>query len=29
MAPDKVTHALVVDLETGLAEDGTILARKR
>jgi CO/xanthine dehydrogenase Mo-binding subunit len=28
VAPDKVTHAMVVDLETGLAEDGTILARK-
>ena len=28
VAPDKVTHALVVDLETGVAEDGTILARK-
>ena len=28
MAPDKVTHAMVVDLETGLAEDGTILARR-
>ena len=28
IAPDKVTHAMVVDLETGLAEDGTILARK-
>jgi CO/xanthine dehydrogenase Mo-binding subunit len=27
VAPDKVTHAMVVDLETGLAEDGTILAR--
>jgi CO/xanthine dehydrogenase Mo-binding subunit len=28
VAPDKVTHAMVVDLETGVAEDGTILARK-
>jgi CO/xanthine dehydrogenase Mo-binding subunit len=28
IAPDKVTHAMVVDIETGLAEDGTILARK-
>ena len=28
IVPDKVTHAMVVDLETGLAEDGTILARK-
>lgn len=28
VAPDKVTHAMVVDVETGLAEDGTILARK-
>ncbi|HUQ78834.1 MAG TPA: xanthine dehydrogenase family protein molybdopterin-binding subunit [Patescibacteria group bacterium] len=28
IAPDKVTHAMVVDLETGIAEDGTILARK-
>jgi CO/xanthine dehydrogenase Mo-binding subunit len=28
IAPDKVTHAMVVDLETGLAEDGTILARR-
>ncbi len=28
IAPDKVTHALVVDLETGVAEDGTILARR-
>jgi len=28
IAPDKVTHAMVVDLETGLASDGTILARK-
>jgi len=27
IAPDKVTHAMIVDLETGLAEDGTILAR--
>ena len=28
IAPDKVTHAMVVDLETGVTEDGTILARK-
>ncbi|HEX5823527.1 MAG TPA: xanthine dehydrogenase family protein molybdopterin-binding subunit [Candidatus Limnocylindrales bacterium] len=28
IAPDKVTHAMIVDLETGLTEDGTILARK-
>ena len=28
VTPDKVTHAMVVDLETGLSEDGTILARK-
>ncbi|MEO5940133.1 MAG: xanthine dehydrogenase family protein molybdopterin-binding subunit [Candidatus Limnocylindrales bacterium] len=28
LAPDKVTHAMVVDLETGLTEDGTIVARK-
>ena len=28
VAPDKVTHAMVVDIETGLAEDGRILARK-
>ena len=28
VAPDKVTHAMVIDLETGLAEDGTILARR-
>jgi CO/xanthine dehydrogenase Mo-binding subunit len=28
IAPDKVTHAMIVDLETGLASDGTILARK-
>ena len=28
IAPDKVTHAMVMDLETGLAEDGTILVRK-
>ena len=28
VAPDKVTHAMVIDLETGVAEDGTILARK-
>lgn len=28
IAPDKVTHAMVVDLETGLTEDGTILARR-
>ncbi|HET7473476.1 MAG TPA: xanthine dehydrogenase family protein molybdopterin-binding subunit [Candidatus Limnocylindrales bacterium] len=28
LAPDKVTHAMVVDVETGVAEDGTILARK-
>ena len=28
IAPDKATHAMVVDLETGLTEDGTILARK-
>ena len=28
VAPDKVTHAMVVDLETGLTEDGTILARR-
>jgi CO/xanthine dehydrogenase Mo-binding subunit len=28
IAPDKVTHAMVVDLETGLAGDGTILARR-
>ncbi|HET7031230.1 MAG TPA: xanthine dehydrogenase family protein molybdopterin-binding subunit [Candidatus Limnocylindrales bacterium] len=27
IAPDKVTHAMVVDLATGVAEDGTILAR--
>jgi CO/xanthine dehydrogenase Mo-binding subunit len=27
IAPDKVTHAMVVDVETGLTEDGTILAR--
>jgi CO/xanthine dehydrogenase Mo-binding subunit len=27
IAPDKVTHAMVVDVQTGLAEDGTILAR--
>jgi CO/xanthine dehydrogenase Mo-binding subunit len=28
VAPDKVTHAMVVDLETGVAEDGTLLARR-
>ncbi len=28
LAPDKVTHAMVVDIETGLNEDGTILARR-
>jgi CO/xanthine dehydrogenase Mo-binding subunit len=28
IAPDKVTHGMVVDVQTGLAEDGTILARK-
>jgi CO/xanthine dehydrogenase Mo-binding subunit len=28
IAPDKVTHGMVVDLETGLASDGTILARR-
>ncbi|HZC33592.1 MAG TPA: molybdopterin cofactor-binding domain-containing protein, partial [Candidatus Bathyarchaeia archaeon] len=28
IAPDKVTHAMVVDVETGLTEHGTILARK-
>ena len=28
IAPDKVTHAMVVDVETGVSEDGTILARK-
>ena len=28
IAPDKVTHAMVVDVETGLAEDGAILARR-
>lgn len=27
IAPDKVTHAMVVDVATGLGEDGTILAR--
>jgi len=28
IAPDKVTHAMIVDVETGLGDDGTILARK-
>jgi CO/xanthine dehydrogenase Mo-binding subunit len=28
VAPDKVTHAMVVDLETGVAEDGSLLARR-
>jgi CO/xanthine dehydrogenase Mo-binding subunit len=28
LMPDKVTHGMIVDLHTGLAEDGTILARK-
>ena len=28
LVPDKTTHAMVVDLDTGVAEDGTILARK-
>ena len=28
IAPDKVTHAMVVDLETGVAEDGRLLARR-
>jgi len=28
VAPDKVTHAMIVDVETGLGDDGTILARK-
>jgi CO/xanthine dehydrogenase Mo-binding subunit len=28
ITPDKVTHGMVVDIETGLTEDGTILARK-
>ncbi len=27
VAPDKVTHGMVVDVTTGLSEDGTILAR--
>jgi len=27
IAPDKVTHATIVDVATGVAEDGTILAR--
>jgi CO/xanthine dehydrogenase Mo-binding subunit len=27
VAPDKVTHGMIVDVATGLAEDGTILAR--
>ena len=28
IAPDKVTHAMVIDLETGLTDDGTIVARR-
>ena len=28
VAPDKVTHAMIVDLATGVAEDGRILARQ-
>jgi CO/xanthine dehydrogenase Mo-binding subunit len=28
IAPDKVTHAMVVDVETGAAEDGTLLGRR-
>ena len=27
LAPDKVTHGMIVDVATGLAEDGTILGR--
>jgi CO/xanthine dehydrogenase Mo-binding subunit len=27
LAPDKVTHGMIVDVATGLTEDGTILAR--